>query len=130
MKADKNYSQKIGIMGENIAAEMFRKKGYTVIERNFHSRFGEIDIISKGNGYIVFAEVKMRSVNSIARPAEFVDFRKQKKIIMTAQIYISRNKSEFQPRFDVVEILYEPKTMSVISIEHIENAFDGSAFYG
>ena len=74
----------LGKLGERYAANYLIKHKYKLVESNFQSRFGEIDIIVKNKSYLVFVEVKQRDVNSIATPAEFVDKPKQNKIIATA----------------------------------------------
>ncbi len=110
-----------GLEGEERAAKYLKKQGYYIIAKNFQTRFGEIDIIAEDKEYIVFVEVKSRSEKSIAEPREFVDLRKQRKIIKTAEIYLSENPAEKQPRFDVVEVKREKgKT----SLNHIVNAFE------
>lgn len=110
-----------GLDGEERAAKYLKKQGYEIISRNFQSRFGEIDIIAENKEYIIFTEVKARSENSIAEPKEFVDLRKQRKIIKTAEIFLSENFTEKQPRFDVVEV---KKEKGKFSVNHIENAFE------
>ncbi len=110
-----------GLDGEERAAKYLKKQGYEIVVRNFQSRFGEIDIIAENKEYIVFAEVKARSENSIAEPKEFVDLRKQRKIIKTAEIFLSENITEKQPRFDVVEV---KKEKGRYFINHILNAFE------
>ena len=67
----------LGKLGERYAANYLIKHKYKLVESNFQSRFGEIDIIVKNKSYLVFVEVKQRDVNSIATPAEFVDKAKQ-----------------------------------------------------
>ena len=110
-----------GLEGEEKAASYLKKQGYKIIAKNFQTRFGEIDIIAENKEYIVFVEVKARSEKSIAEPREFVDIRKQRKIIKTAEIYLSENLTEKQPRFDVVEV---KKDKMKIQINHIVNAFE------
>jgi len=114
------YSDYIGDMGEEKALGFLVENGYEFVDNNYHSRYGEIDIIVKNADYIVFVEVKTRKKGSLARPSEFVDTRKQKKILKTAKIYLSENPSELQPRFDVIEVTYKGNEFE---IEHIENAF-------
>ena len=109
----------IGDKGENVALNYCLSKGYELVERNYRSRYGEIDIILKDDQYIIFAEVKTRKYDSIATPSEFVDNRKRKRILMTAAIYLDENPTDLQPRFDVIEIIYD----TFIHINHIENAF-------
>lgn len=116
--------QKVGDLGERAAAKMLEDKGFTVVTCNFHTRYGEIDIIASDEKYIVFAEVKTRNIDSAAGGAEYVDARKQKKIILSAMLWIEQNNCDLQPRFDVVEVEYDRRSASIINTGHIENAFD------
>lgn len=111
----------LGKLAEMRACEYLEKKHYKLLDFNYSTRFGEIDLIMKKGKFICFIEVKMRNVNSIAEPKEFVDYKKQRKIITTAEIYLSQNRTNLQPRFDVVEVFSENNTIK--SIKHLENAF-------
>ena len=110
-----------GKLWEIEAANYLRKKKYKLISANYHTRFGEIDLIVANKKFICFVEVKQRDISSIALPKEFVDFSKQQKIISSAQLYLSANKTDLQPRFDVIEIY--TKDNKINSIKHLENAF-------
>jgi putative endonuclease len=115
----------LGNWGEEKAANYLRRKGYTILERNFSCRFGEIDIIAKRRGYVVFAEVKLRKNANFAEAREFVTASKQQRIISTARLWLSRHgMEELQPRFDVIEI-YAPygEESRHVEINHIEDAF-------
>ena len=116
---------KTGTMGEIEAVRYFRNNGYRIVTVNYRTRFGEIDIICTKGNYMVFVEVKTRNEDSIAEPKESVDYNKQKKIINTAMIYLSSKRLLFQPRFDVVEIIYNKNNDKIISLNHIKNAFGG-----
>ena len=109
-----------GSVGEELTCKYLMSKGYRIAARNYRSKFGEIDIIACNERCIAFVEVKTRKKGSLARPSEFVDTRKQKRILKTAKIYLSENPSELQPRFDVIEVTYKGNEFE---IEHIENAF-------
>lgn len=111
----------IGKLAELKACDYLQKKKYVLLEANYRSRFGEIDLIMQKGKYICFIEVKMRNEKSIATPSEFVDYHKQKKILTTAQIYLSTNSTDLQPRFDVIEVFTENNKIK--SIKHLENAF-------
>lgn len=111
----------LGVIGERKAANFLIKKGYMIVDTNYRSRFGEIDIIAKNKKVLVFVEVKTRSTSSIARPKEFVDYSKQQKIIATAQLYLQSEKTSLQPRFDVIEVYCDNNIIK--SIKHLENAF-------
>lgn len=111
----------IGKLAELKACEYMQKKRYTLVDVNYKSRFGEIDLIMQKGKYICFIEVKMRSEKSIASPAEFVDSFKQERMVKTAAIYLQYNPSKLQPRFDVIEVFTENNKIK--SIKHLENAF-------
>jgi putative endonuclease len=109
--------------GEKLALEFLKKKNYFIQETNYHSRFGEIDIIAQNENYIIFVEVKTRNSHAFAAPMEYVNSSKQVKIIKTALLYLSEGKhsEDVQPRFDVIEIVLEAGKS--IKVNHIENAF-------
>ena len=73
-------SKNIGDMGEKKAVKFLKKKGYRILETNFKTKFGEIDIIAKKEGCICFVEVKTRSSDNFGEPREAVNFYKQQKI--------------------------------------------------
>lgn len=114
-----------GRFGENEAAKFLSQKGWKIIERNYRTRFGEIDIIAACGKYLVFAEVKTRMAGSLILPREAVDFRKRQRIIATARMYLSNHGiGDLQPRFDVIEVgLSDNKNFRVKKINIIENAF-------
>lgn len=112
-----------GRIGERQTAVFLRKKGYQILAANYHSRFGEIDIIASKKKYIAFVEVKTRGQNAIARPCESVDYKKQERIKQTVLMYLSINKTELQPRFDVAEVILDDNN-KLVSINYIENAFE------
>lgn len=110
-----------GKLWEIEAANYLRKKKYRLLCANYRTRFGEIDLIVRNKKYICFVEVKQRSINSIAAPSEFVDYSKQKKIKAAAMLYLASNKTDLQPRFDVIEIYTQDNRIN--SLKHLENAF-------
>lgn len=110
-----------GKLWEIEAANYLRKKKYKLICANYNTRFGEIDLIVKNKKYICFVEVKQRDISSLAQPKEFVTSSKQQRIISSAELYLSTNKTDLQPRFDVIEIY--TKNNKINSIKHLENAF-------
>ena len=114
-----------GKNGEDIVATFLRKKGLSVIKRNYQCRFGEIDIIAETKEYIIFVEVKTRKQNSMVSAAEAVDYHKQQRIMLTAEDYISKTLCEKQPRFDVAEVTTFKTDEGVIkyAVNYIKNAF-------
>ena len=117
-------SDLLGGWGEALAAEYLRRKRYEVVACRYHCRFGEIDLIVKNKKYLVFVEVKLRKSDRFAGAMEYVDRRKQDRIRMTASMYLSRNETNLQPRFDVIEV-YAPFGMDTPKpeINHLEDAF-------
>lgn len=114
----------VGAWGESLAAEYLRKKHFKLIAANYRCRFGEIDLIVCDKKHLVFVEVKLRKSANFAAAAEFVDHHKQNRLRTTAQMYLSQNPTDLQPRFDVIEI-YAPMGLQTISpeINHLEDAF-------
>lgn len=117
--------EKPGLWGEIYAARFMRENGYEIITANYRCRLGEIDIIAKKNGFLVFTEVKTRSPGAIAPGREAVGSAKQERIIETASLFMQKNNYDLQPRFDVAEVTLGKKN-EPISCEYIENAFDSS----
>ena len=113
-----------GSWGESIAAEFIRKKKYKLIAMNYKCRFGEIDLIVQNRKYIVFVEVKLRKNADFAAAREYVDRNKQDRIRVTASMYLSKNPTQLQPRFDIIEI-YAPEGAETKAPEiyHMEDAF-------
>lgn len=110
--------RKCGAEYENIAIKYLQQKGLWILEHNYRTRYGEIDIICKENEYIVFIEVKYRKNLKSGSPLEAVNQRKQQIIRKVADYYRMKNQiSEFSAmRFDVVGICGE-------EITWIKNAF-------
>ena len=119
----------IGNAGEKSAKNYLRRRFYKILDLQYKSRFGEIDIIAKKKNIIVFAEVRTRSENYRISPAESVGKAKQNRIIKTALCYIAENRIELQPRFDIIEVIIDPVSRRKLSINHIENAFTQGGDY-
>lgn len=114
----------LGTWGEDQAARYLRLRGYSILERNYACRSGEIDIVAKKGKFIVFAEVKLRKNAEFAQAREFVTCTKQRRILSTAQFYLASHDCDLQPRFDVIE-LYAPagENSRKVQINHIKDAF-------
>lgn len=110
--------RKLGSNYEQKAMEYLREKGYIILECNFRTRGGEIDIVAKQREYICFVEVKFRTTNTYGNPLEAVDYRKQKQIRKVALTYLTKHGlTEWTPcRYDVIAFEGE-------NLTHIENAF-------
>ena len=111
-----------GMQGEEIAARYLLSKKYTIIQRNYRCRYGEIDIIASKKNVLIFVEVKTRRNYAFGSPLEAVSLKKQRSISSVAQEYIQHGKlNGSAARFDVIAVLLNS---SCPEIEHIENAFE------
>ena len=99
----RNRQQKFGKKGEALAVRRLKKAGYKIIETNYRTQLGEIDIVAKDNDTIVFVEVKSRRSLHFGNPKQAVTLQKQKKISMVALYYLkTTGQSNAKARFDVV----------------------------
>lgn len=112
----------LGIKGENIAVNFLTKKGYSILQRNFKSPFGEIDIIARDGDTIVFIEVKTRRDDIFGYPFEAVTKRKIHKLKNSALFYLKKQRKESPARFDVLSIFSTDS--GSFTIEHIPDAFE------
>ena len=104
----KMNTRKIGTVQEQRVAGWLKQHGYDIVEHNFSCRFGEIDLIARKGGYLIFVEVKYRSDTGKGLPQEAVDYRKQRKISRVADYYLMCKHMMGLPcRFDVIAILGE-----------------------
>lgn len=115
----------LGFLGEQIAAEVLRRKGYSIVARNYRSRYGEIDLIVENEAFLVFVEVKLRKNSTYGAAREFVDVRKQERLRQTALLWLEEHETALQPRFDVIEI-YAPEGLATRqpAVRHMEDAFE------
>lgn len=94
-----------GKLGEDFVLSFLKSKGAKILEKNFKTRRGEIDIVAEEKGRLCFIEVKTRLENSAAEPMEYVDFRKQRKIILAAMEFLAENPTDLEISFDVYEVV-------------------------
>lgn len=119
----KMTAKQLGDYGEQIAANYLKARNYQILALKYRAVCGEIDIIARDRGTLVFAEVKSRRCQAFGTPAQSVDNRKRHKIIRAAQSYLNETGryNEFC-RFDVIEIYVTDEDK--YEINQIENAFE------
>lgn len=118
---DNFYKKETGKIGEEKAANFLQKNGYTILERNFVSKLGEIDIIAREDNEYIFIEVKTRSSKKYGIPVEAVNRDKIKHIINVSKFYILQNNLQNKfIRYDIIEV-YINKNDYLIN--HIKNVF-------
>lgn len=110
-------SRAIGNEGERRAEKCLLAKGLRILERNYSTRRGEIDLVALDGDTLVFVEVKARAAARFGLPQEAVGALKQRRLVKAAQAYLLERGWEGPARFDVVAILDG-------DIEHITDAFN------
>ena len=113
--------QDLGILGENLAVDALRARGYSILARRHRSRHGEIDIIAGHGQLVVFVEVKLRTTGLFGEAFEAIPRWKQRRIITVALDYLSRHHLLDRPvRFDVAAV---DERAGALAVEIIEDAF-------
>ena len=110
-----------GQAGEQHIAKLLKRRGFRILEQNYHSRFGEIDIIAENRQYIVFVEVKTRKRDGLVAPFEAITPAKRRRLILTAETYLATHPVNVQPRFDAAAVYTEQG--KIVGEEYLENVF-------
>lgn len=105
-----HYRATLGARGEELAAGFLEAQGYTVRERNYHCRYGELDLVCMHGEQVVFCEVKLRRSSAFGSPEEAVTPRKLARLVLAAQTYLAAHDAEDADwRIDVVAIEIDGK---------------------
>lgn len=116
--------QKLGKWGESVAAVHLEAKGYEILTRNWRCSKGEIDLIAQAGQELVFVEVKTRKGRESGTPEEGLTYKKGKKLMELAQIYLAENDLEADWRVDLVAVELD-RDGKLLRCEHIPNAVLG-----
>jgi putative endonuclease len=117
----KDPRRQLGDAGEDLAAAALKKQGYKILERNYTTPLGEIDLIARHRGELVFIEVKTRKSLRFGEPQDAVSAAKQARLRKLADYYLKRKRlGEVPMRFDVVAITLNLEKQD---LEIIRNAF-------
>jgi putative endonuclease len=112
-------SREAGARAERQAEEFLIGRGLRILERNFRTRFGEIDLVAREGETVVFVEVRFRASAAFGTPQETVTAAKRRRIIRTALAYAQSRRLDAPLRFDVV-------ALSPRGVVHIPAAFDAT----
>lgn len=113
--------QALGELGERIAERWLKRSGWRVLQRRFRSGRRDIDLVVEREGMVAFVEVKARRGERFGQPVEAVNWRKQKELSKSAQVWIDRHgRPEDSYRFDVVGVLMSGER---VRVRHVEDAF-------
>ena len=120
MSSDRRQS--LGKLGETLACDELRRRGYAILERRYRTRYGEIDIVARYGDVLVFVEVKARVGTAFGTGAEAVTGYKQRRVARMAADFLARRRLQGRPcRFDVVSVAVGSERPR---IEVIAGAFD------
>ena len=111
----------LGATGESLAADLYRKLGFTIVARNWRCNSGELDLVVASGKLLVFCEVKTRRSDYFGIPAEAVGYQKQARLRRLAAAWITENHpGPVDVRFDVVSVLVGEREPQ---ITHLPDAF-------
>ncbi|HEY0492160.1 MAG TPA: YraN family protein [Candidatus Dormibacteraeota bacterium] len=112
----------LGASGEALAEEHLRGLGYSIIERDFRTPLGQLDLVAKDSDTLVFVEVKTRAGHGFGLPQEAVDRRKIRKLRQLALYYLKHAPHRGPVRFDVIGLTVRDGRL--LRVDHIRNAID------
>lgn len=113
--------QALGALGERIAERWLRRRGWRVVHRRFRSGHRDIDLVAEQEGTIAFIEVKARCGASFGGPLAAVNWRKQRELTRSAEVWIDRHGRPAEAyRFDVIGVLMDGRT---VRVRHVPHAF-------
>lgn len=113
-------SKQVGFLAETFAVENLKNKGYTILERNFSNKWGEIDIIAKQQNTLVFVEVKAKTGLDFGSPEDMISKSKLQRVRNMANIY-TKGK-ELVCRLDVIAVVLNPDN-TILRLTHHENVY-------
>ncbi len=115
-------NKKLGREGEKQAVKYLKKNGYKILEKNYRTRFGEVDVIARKGEVVAFIEVKTRLTDIFGSPSQAVTRERQFKYVQAAKFYFAGREIDCVVRFDVIEIFRG-------NLNHIESAFENNGIY-
>lgn len=114
--------KRLGDWGEAAVAAYLTRLGYRITERNWHCRYGELDIVAETDEVLALVEVKTRQSSRYQPARNAVDYRKRQKLLRSGEAWLAAHPEEVRPvRFDVAEVYPGPEGQATIT--YLENAF-------
>lgn len=124
MPRDRTRARSLGNFGERVAASHLESKGYVIVERNWRTREGEIDLIASRGEELIFVEVRSRRGRAMGGPEESITGRKASHVRAVAAAYVQQHPdAPPNQRVDVVALELDAKGR-VLRVEQIENAIE------
>ena len=117
----KTLAYQKGVQAEDMAAQMFERKGFEILQRRYKTKYGEVDVIAAKEGLLVFAEVKARK--TIEEALEAISAQARQRIQNAALYFLSTHEAyaSYDMRFDVVAV--GQNQSGAISVSHLDNAW-------
>jgi putative endonuclease len=131
MAADGDPRRRLGARGEELAARHLEARGYQLVERNFRTRYGELDVVARDARFLVFCEVKTRIVRGapgedVPGPFAAIGPRKQRQVRTMAREWLTHGRLEGprppEVRFDAIGVSFDARGC-LLALEHLEAAF-------
>jgi putative endonuclease len=131
MAADGDPRRRLGARGEELAARHLEARGYQVVERNFRTRYGELDVVAQDARFLVFCEVKTRIARGppgedVLGPFAAIGARKQRQVRAMAREWLTHGRLEGprppEVRFDAIGVSFDARGF-LLALEHLEAAF-------
>jgi len=110
----------VGRLGEKLASEYLKRKGYKILEQNYRTRYSEIDLVVQKKDVLVFVEVRTKTGEQFGTPEETLNWKKLQKVKKNATAYATRSKWNKLYRVDGICIVLD-KNHGVQRLEHYEN---------
>ncbi len=114
------YNKKLGAFGEKIAESFLLKRSYQIINKNYYTSSGEIDLIVKKNRELIFIEVKTRTNNSFGLPENAVDYRKLQHLHKAISIFFEQSNIRLPWQIDIISVEID-KVKKTAIIKHFKN---------
>lgn len=116
----KKFNLKTGKLGEDMAENFLKRKGYQIIARNFKTKYSEIDLIAEKDKVLIFVEVKTRAGDGFGSPEEAINQEKRKRLKRAAQAFVAFHHWEGSSRIDAICIVLD-KEGEITQFRHHEN---------
>ena len=115
-----------GNLGEEIAAEYLKAKGYVIHQMHWRTGHKELDIVAETDGTLVVVEVKARRNSIFCKPEDVLSVNKMRRIVLAADAYVRYHRIDLPVRFDLITVVGDPRNPR---ITHYEKAFTSPVWY-
>jgi putative endonuclease len=116
-----NYRTSLGKLGEDLAADWLKKRGYMIVARNIKLSYQELDIVARQGDILVFIEVKTRTINSAEKAEEAMNYYKTQKLKRAISLFLRQAKLKYKDlRLDLIAVKID-KARRQAKLKHYKN---------